>query len=107
VLLLRCLVPQDGLAGRSRHEAQEQRRPLGWGSQDPAEGHPPVQPVDIAPSLNWARSNAQTRRTRILPFARLAFIITQPKGNGVYDAANYTHATNGKSLEKNQKFIKW
>src|SRR5689334_3887466 len=27
------------------------------------------------------------------------------KGNGVYDAANYTHTTNGKSLEKNQKVI--
>jgi len=30
------------------------------------EGHPPILPVDFAPSLNWPESNAHSRTTRYL-----------------------------------------
>jgi len=30
------------------------------------EGHPPIPPVDFAPSLNWPESNAHARTSRYL-----------------------------------------
>jgi hypothetical protein len=33
-------------------------------------GHPPVLPVDFAPSINWAGSNARRELLAILPLIR-------------------------------------
>jgi len=49
------------LAGRSRREAQGSAKVVGVRYPNPAEGHPPVPPVDFAPSLNRAGSCAHAR----------------------------------------------
>jgi len=48
-------------------EAAMRRKDQGsrWGEVPKSgAGHPPVLPVDFAPSLNWARSNAHARTSR-------------------------------------------
>jgi hypothetical protein len=54
--MLRNLAPQASLAGRTAMRRKSEGR---WGEDpNPAAGHPPIPPVDFAPSLNWAGSNA-------------------------------------------------
>jgi hypothetical protein len=46
-----------------RHKSQLRR----WGEVPRfGEGHPPIPPVDFAPSLNWPESNAHARTSRYL-----------------------------------------
>ena len=89
-----ALRPKVHLAGRSGHEAQDQRRR--WGEVPKSgKGHPPVLPVDFAPSLNWAGSNAHARTPRFLSIHRAANKTWQPSNSsGVDDVTHYTHATN-------------
>jgi len=37
------------------------------------EGHPPILPVDFAPSLNWPESNAHSRTSRYLAIPQTCF----------------------------------
>jgi hypothetical protein len=69
--LLPCLAPRASLAGRSYREAQGTAKIVG--GEDPRSGtrHPPVLPVDLAPSLNWPGSNAHEELLGILLVTRV------------------------------------
>src|SRR6185503_1118291 len=72
-----ALCPKASLAGRSHHEAQGKRSR--WGEVPRSgTGHPPVPPVDFAPSLNWPGSNASEKFSVFLPLIKVAHKILQP-----------------------------
>jgi hypothetical protein len=60
------------LAGRSYREAQGTAKIVGGEDPRSGRGHPPVPPVDLAPSLNWPGSNAPIDVLDILLIIRVA-----------------------------------
>jgi len=85
-LFLHCLAPQVGLAGLSRREAQGTAKTVGVRFPNPASGHPPVLPVDFAPSINWPGLNAHPRSSLgILPFFVVAHRIRNSLNSTAFD----------------------